>query len=267
MYHPCMSRPTSRQQAQYTHAPARSGLRLNLCAADATGATPQSNMSLAQRDNFDRVANMAREAYNIGKEILGELNVEDKIFTIQVYKTSAVQPDYANNVAPVLLNAVPQSVNEQGRTGDSIEMRGLRLTLRLIRNSPTTFNNNYVRVYILYYDCHRPATVNNFPSGAGTQDGVWDYELVSTTMAPAAQKDYDSKAKFKVIWDKTFKLTQEEPEILFHDFIKLKGKHVQFENDTSAINTGQLEIMFVGDQAASSAVSAYWHTRLYFVDN
>lgn len=261
-----MSRPTSTaQQAQYTPARVRYVSHPNLCAADTTGTRPQSDMSLAQRDNFDRVANMAREAYNIGKEILGELNVEDKIYT--VYKIATpIQPDWHNNVAPVLLNAIPQSVNEQGRTGDSVEMRGIRLTLRLFRNS-AFFNNNYVRVFLVYYDCQRPTTVQNFPTTAGSQDGIWDYELGLSAMAPAAQKDYDSKAKFSVIWDKTFKLTQEEPELLFHDFIKLKNRPIQFENDTSAVNTGALEIMFVGDQAASATVTAIWHTRLYFVDN
>jgi len=265
MYHPCMSRQTSSQQAEYTRAHARSVLRLNQCAADITATPPQSGMSLAQRDNFDRVANMAREAYNIGKEILGELNVEDKIYTVSKIATP-IQPDWHNNVAPILLNAVPQSVNEAGRTGDSLEMRGIRLTLRLIRNS-AFFNNNYVRVFLVYYDCQRPVTVQNFPTTAGSQDGVWDYELGLTAMAPAAQKDYDSKAKFSVIWDKTFKLTQDDPEILFHDFIKLKNRPVQFENDSSAVNTGALEIMFVGDQAASATVTGIWHTRLYFVDN
>lgn len=264
-----MSRPSHHPQATATRAREPSVYRLNHSAAGVTTAPvpPQCDMSLSQRDNFDRVANMAREAYNIGKEILGELNVEDKIYTITTYVTSAIQPDFANNVAPVLLNAVPQSVNEAGRTGDSIEMRGIRITARIIRTNPTVFAANWVRVYLVYYPGPRPATMQNFPTTASSTDGIWDFELKSTTMAPVAQKDYDSKARMHILWDKTYHLKQDDPEKLIHDFVKLKGKHVQFENDTSAIASGSLELMWVSDQAAAATVAAYWHTRLYFVDN
>lgn len=270
-----MQRRNNIPQGKFMSAPAQFNVRQPQSrSTDDDTEDTTTGVMLRSRDNFDRVASMARDAYNIGKELLGELNVEDKIYTTNNFATTFAgaeyrQPDYANNTPHVFLNEVPQNVKEAGRTGDSIEMKGTKLTGRIVRNVET-YSVNYVRIYIMYYYAARPASQSNFPASVDAGDGIWDFELKSSSLAPKAQKDYDSKVRSKIVWEKTFKVTHDNSEILFDDWIKLRGKHVQFENDASgsgSINTGALTIGIVSDVPASSGLQVYWHNRLYFVDN
>lgn len=261
--------PYARAPARFVHQPNQCALQSRTTDEDTTDDTTpqrQSSTNLAQRDNFDRVANMAREAYNIGKELLGELNVEDKIYTIS--KTNQ-RPDWYNNLGLTILNSVPQSVNEQGRTGDSIMCRGIHFEIRIMNNTKVAWGvgeTQYVRCFMAL-QAQTNQAMNNFPSSISAGDGIWDYELQSTVLAPYAQKDYDCKARLHILWDTVVKLDAQNPNTMIKHFQKLHF-HTQFENDSSSTNTGTLYFGIVADRAvADGSVDVNWHSRLYFVDN
>lgn len=237
-------------------------------AVVTTDTDNPSSTSLARQDNFDRVAEMARDAYRIGKEILGELNVEDKIYT---YGTTNGTPDWSNGgLYNITLNAVPQSVNEAGRTGDSIEMKGIRIAFRINTNKTSWGVNeaNYCRITVVYHEEASQQTSLPFPTNASSVDGLWDIAFKATSMAPIAPRDYDSKARDDIIWDHLVKADAQNPSHLFHVYIPLKGKHTQFENDSSTINTGSLSLWFTTDRAiAADSMTVDFTSRLYFVDN
>lgn len=208
---------------------------------------------------------MAREAYNIGKEILGELNVEDKIL---VTFASGLQPNFGTNVNLQILNNIPQAVTEGGRTGDSVEMKGIHINFHINRTA-TSYACSFVRVFLVYFPMGKPANFYNFPSAANTGDGLWDFNMSGNAMAPFAQKDFDNRARATVLWCKEYKLTHDDNEVNKDHYIKLH-KHAQWEDDSSTgtnIATGQLALGFVSNIAATADLTVQYLTRLYFVDN
>lgn len=261
------------RQASSGYAPAKYGRQQyqRHFTADAITDDPSTQPSrstplttLASKDNFDRIANIAREAYDATRVIMGELNVEDKIFQIV---PTAVVFDFANGLSPQLLNQVPQNVNEAGRTGDSIKMKGLYLTLRIVSSGTIPVNTSHMWKALLVYHPGGYVIDKNFPTTASDLTGLLEFSWMNSNLAPLAPRDYDSMDKAHVIWEKEGILTPESPMEFQQHYIKLHRK-VQFENDSSVINTGALCLYMVSDKSnVTYQLAAAYATRLYFVDN
>lgn len=244
-------------------------------AADTTDEEEQS-LSLRDKDNFDRIASIAREAYDATRVIMGELNVEQKMYQYAPTQTTALLNtlgafpviNWANGFGAVCLNQIPQNVNEAGRTGDSIKMTNLMFDIRVASVNGTWATNevDYAKLIIFY--CPGPTTATvPFGTTASATDGLLEFSYGSTVLAPFAPKDYDgnSKPRVKIVHEHLFRLTAEHPQLYHHALIKL-DKKTQFENDGNTINTGFLGFMIIGD-AGSFHCTATTAWRLYFVDN
>lgn len=228
-------------------------------------ATTEDQELLRKRDNFDEVASIARSAYKIGKEILGELNVEHKKIQNQWYSI----PSYNNGgiAQATVINQCIQGITDGTRTGDSIKVTGLRISC-LMDTLPEWDNKCHVRFMVVWQP--GPGVLYNvFPTSASTIDGFMDYDVKSTRNAVNAAKDYDSATQFEVIWDKTFYLD----EILgprshaFKHHIEFSRK-TYFENNSSVINNGVLSLLCFSDTTYNTTGPiCYLCTDVYFVDN
>jgi hypothetical protein len=221
------------------------------------------------RDNFDRVASIAREAYEMAKVIRGELNVEKYMFATgsTVLLTSITWGN--GGVSPTLMNGIPQGDQEGNRAGDSIKMTSLMMDLRVntTRANPFPTNvNDYVKLVIFYV----PGTnviSTNFGTSAGDVAGLLENSYVSSVLAPFAPRDYDgnSKGKCQILHEHLFKLSAENPDQHHRAIVRL-NKKTQFENNTTVVNTGGLFYTLVGDSTAS-VTNASFQFRLHYVDN
>lgn len=256
-----MSWNRSRTSVPFTSEPTRRTPQFSTPSNRTTGAdaTP-----VEEEDNFDRVASMARDAYRIGKELLGELNVEYKRI-----QTSIVghQPAWNNAGTPsLLLNSCTQGDTGDTRNGDQIKMT--RITGRgILRTSVATFAAYSCRV-ILYYTPGADVIINRFPTAVGAIDGLLDFAQTGTVNAPHAPKDPDCSRQTKILWDKHFELegiTSDAQEII--EFSIPLNKHTVYENNSATINNGSLRLMAVCDSAASAFFVLNMVVNVYFVDN
>ena len=237
-----------------------------------TNVDPLMSQRTDEEDNFDRVAKLARDAYSMGKEILGELNVEDKIW--QIAPINLITADWVGviNSRPIL-NSIPQSVNEAGRTGDSIKMKGINIMMNF-RSRQVTWgpNESYeFRVAVVYHPAGATIT-KHFPDALGDLDGLYERGVgatnwVANILATRAPRDYDSLDKAKVLHEFHVKLKADN-NAQWHDFYVELNRKTQFENDSSVINSGTLQ-MFITTSFAVTAITPEitWASRLYFVDN
>lgn len=280
-----MQRKTHNNRVLYEYAPTKSvrqlprnTTRLNLTTGDDTTDDQSHNQSTTlqsrteERDNFDRIASIAREAYDATRVIMGELNVEQKMYQPINGATNTAftytNYDWGNTFGIVNLNGVAQNVNEAGRTGDSIKMTNLTLDWRLQATAALTGNTvSYVTLVIFY--CPGNSVVGSaFGTAANSTNGVLEFLSGSSAISPWAPKDFDGNAKQRVVivGRHTLKVHTNDPSSHHHFFIKLHKK-TQWENDSAVINTGYLGFFLVSDTSLQTLTTSTVCSRLYFVDN
>lgn len=231
-------------------------------------AATTTDMEDHDRDNFDEVAQIARSAYKIGKELMGELNVEYKLIE---NNTFGVQPtnDAAVAGSTNILNQCIQGVTDTSRTGDSIKCSNLMLRGRIFATaSGASSLLTYVVRIIVFRVLSEQAITAVFPANAADTTGLLDYIYKGSTLAPYAALDYDSDARPHILWDKKFMIDPYHPQHEFAKLIKLNF-HTQFDNNTNTINTGALKMVLLS-QAPSTDVNrptVDWLSRVYFLDN
>lgn len=246
---------------------------------DDQSTTSQHNQpTTLERDNFDRIASIAREAYDATRVIMGELNVEQKLYVpLSGFSATFVHTvyDWANafvlttpSVANGWLNAVPQAITEAGRTGDSIKMTNLTMDWRLLATTALSGNAASTVTLLIYYCPGNTVISSNFSASATSTVSLLDWVNASTPIAPYAPKDYDgdSKKRVVIVGRHTMTVHANSPSQHHHFHIKLQKK-TQFENDSSAINTGYLGYTIISDTNLQSLTTSYIASRLYFVDN
>lgn len=248
-------------------------------AMDGNTSQNQSNTD-REKDNFDRIASIAREAYDATRVIMGELNVEQKLY-VPLFSGNACQThtayDNGNtfNIATTgRLNDIPQTVNESGRTGDSIKMSTLTLDW-VLRSTASLTGNTVAYVTLLIYYCPGSTSVTSiFGSNASALNGLLDFVNSSSAQTPWAPKDYDgdSKKRVVIVGRHTLKVHVNDPAAAHHFHIKL-NKKTQYENDQgttqalTVINTGLLGYAIFSDTTSQILTSSAVSARLYFVDN
>lgn len=232
----------------------------------------QSPTSFAQaqehdRDNFDEVAQMARSAYKLGRELLGELNTESKVIEAQ----TAITPDYngttANSV--VTLNACSQGDTDTTRNGDSIKMSNLMLRGH-VSNLDTALSQTshyWVRCTVIL-EKGITTVLKPFPTSAATTDGLFEFAYSGTNLADVAPKDYDLNAGTKILFDRKWLINQHTLHHSFEELIKV-NHHTQYENNSAAPATGALKVIWTSNVSTGSALrpTVNYGFRVYFVDN
>lgn len=273
----------SNRQVRYVYAatPSNNAQRMRqpprFTDADTTEEDDQSttrqprDTTLRSKDNFDRIAIIAREAYDATRVIMGELNVEQKMFQPLNGTNTAftyTSYDWSTTFGIVPLNAIPQSVAEAGRTGDSIKMTNLTLDWRLQATAALTGNTVSYVTLVIFYCPGNTVVASAFGSTSSSTNGVLEFNSGSSSIAPWAPKDYDGNAKQRVVivGRHTLKVHVNNPAEAHHFFIKLHKK-TQFENDSAVINTGYLGYFLVSDTALQTLTTSTICSRLYFVDN
>lgn len=230
-------------------------------AQDQSTPSTQST-NLREKDNFDRIASIAREAYDATRVIMGELNVEDKVY--EVSGTNSF--DFGNNMALQLINSIPQSVNEAGRTGDSVKIKGLYFAYRIYCSTSIAASQTLRARLFIHHHPSEFSLVYPFPTAIGSTNGVWAENLRGSTLATDAPRDYDNMDRCETLHDSHHNLTLEHPEARGHFFIKKHFK-TQYENDSVVINTGSLTMGCVSSLSTVNGLYIQWWSRLYFVDN
>jgi hypothetical protein len=240
-----------------------------------------SNQPLTEeRDNFDRIASIAREAYDATRVIMGELNVEQKLF-VPLFSGNACQThtqyDHGNSFdisTTGRLNIIPQSVAEAGRTGDSIKMTNLTLDWTLRATAALTGNTVCYVTLLVYYCPGNTSVTSIFGANASALNGLLDFVNSSSQQTPWAPKDYDgdSKKRAVIVGRHTMKVHVNDPAVSHHFNIKLHKK-TQYENDQgtttalTVINTGLLGYAIFSDTNLQTLTTSAVSARLYFVDN
>lgn len=210
---------------------------------------------------------MARSAYKIGREILGELNVEQKLISGSV---AGLFPDNSGTTAlsVVPLNYCSQGDTDATRDGDSIKITNLFIRGTVYNvNAATTPDYHYFVRLVVYWEPGIYSTKFAFPSAIGATDGILDFTYKGNALAPFSPKDYDLDNSTEILYDKLFTLNAQTPS---HEFKKLIRVHrkTQYENDSAFPATGILNMLFISNIASPTTrpgVNYLWRT--YFVDN
>lgn len=202
---------------------------------------------------------MARDAYRIGKELLGELNVEQKVI---VTGPSQFTPDYTGS-GGALLNSCSQGVTDSTRNGDSIKISNLKLHWYAVCATA----GSYLVRCIVYWQPGPDQLTLAFPTTISAQDGLMDFTMRGTYMAPLCTKDYDNEHKSLILYDKTFVLQPGNESIKFDTPLINVDRHTIFENDSSTINNGVLRVIWISNAAASANLVVSYNAYVYFIDN
>jgi len=186
----------------------------------------------------------AMKALKIATRVASMINVEYKYIETDV--TSAAISWNGSIYDGLCLPQQGVTVNQ--REGDSIKMKNLTIEGTLFRSS----GNEIVRIIIFIdKDCSitTPAT---YWEGIGTNNVV------------LSDKNQDNKFKTKMLLDKTFIMTDDQPLKLFKWVVKI-DKHLHFEKGSLFSATNNQLKMFVVNQNGNTTLS--FHSHVSYVDN
>lgn len=251
-----MFRPQSTARAQ-----SRTGLWPNPTQDLKRPTTVIAATTEEDRDNFDRVASMARDAYTLTKEIMGELNVEQKVLHQQGSPTAL----WDGVAGTQLLNDMAQGVTDSTRTGDSVKYTNMSLRFCMYSNATVAAVPVMSRI-VVWWQQGADLCSNLFPTSVGATDGVLDWNCKNTIEAVLATKDFDASRDVEILFDHSEVVIPQQKSVVHHRLLRL-NKHSQFENNTSNIATGFLRIGFVTNSSVAHQALCVYNTDLYFVDN
>jgi len=216
------------------------------------------------RDNFEEVADMARSAYRIGREIKDMINTEHKQFV----RSSITEPVGTSQVSfngttPVILNNPTQGVVDTSRVGDSIKCQ--TLTVRWFHELGASLNGFTQPVkFVVWWQ-----EDNTLPMPLTAI-----YRQMGNTSAVLSLKDYDNRFTTKILYEKIY--TVEGNEIsglgnntrVMQKIIKI-DKHTQFDNGDNIIVTGCLRMAWISTTSAALATAflTVYEAALSFTDD
>jgi len=186
------------------------------------------------------------ELYRDVKKLKDMVNVEYKEIT---WANTGTAVTYNGNNDP--LSVIPQGVANAQRTGDSVKLQ--TLTLRGAVNLNAAGQEGLVRMIILN-------DKNNIISTPATL--LTD---VGTSLAPFGLKVEENKYETKMLYDRTFKVSNQNPITPFKVVLPLNF-HTNFVAGTTGVSTGMLRLIFVSNILINPPSVSY-KVQLSYTDN
>lgn len=197
-----------------------------------------------RKQNFvSRHMGTAQKALVLAKRLADAVNTEYKAAD-GAFSNS---PDWNGSVFTIA--AIAQGLNDNQRVGDSLKLQKLTLRNTMARGAADCF----LRVMILRDDQNKVAAVSDVLAQSGNIYGV------------ISPKNYDKRFQTKILYDRVFILDSSDP-IKIMDVVLDLNWHIQFNNATTTVNTGDLKMLLISNQSANIP-SIGTTTRITFTDN
>lgn len=191
---------------------------------------------------YQNYAAGASQLWSDVKKLKALVNVELKEASLQTTQT----PGYAGVL--IELNQIPQGLTDSSRTGDSIKLQDIHFRCLVSNTRIAT-----ARVVLIWDNDQKVAVPGDV------------YDQIGNTYAPISMKDFDLRFQSKILYDRIVRLDPGQQSVVINKKIKI-GKHTNFENGTTTVNTGSLKMLLIGDAAAGLS-TFQWNSRLLFTDN
>lgn len=247
--------------------------------AGITLAQAQSDIQEESKDNFDRVASMARDAYTISKEIMGMINVEYKRYQGAIY---SFQPTSGNIVCSQtttqtvghfnFFTEITQGDDDAQRVGDSIKVQDFIMKMEC-RAGAAGAQPYYIKVIFYWDESNQIDRTFATVSGVGSTTGLLEILTENTSLCTMATKDYDGDIKTKILEEKIIKvgptLATVSDSVSQHHFRLRINRHTQFENNSNVLNSGTLKCLIMSSAVSGDlnrpSVSLYY--QVYYTDD
>jgi len=197
------------------------------------------------RKSYPRKSNLAREVRLIKRTIKPEL------------KLLLPDPPTGNVLStPVYteLNLVALGTGSNNRIGQQIACKSIRIHFRLSRDTASTEPFNRVRLMLVWY---------KQPGGYLLDDNVL---FTGGSAAIDAFTSWTDRKQFKVLYDKTYILTEQYPVKNVRIAKKLTGLTEYDDASSGAIQTGALYMVSFSDVATNAPDISEPAGRLFFTD-
>lgn len=192
-------------------------------------------------------SSVASTALKTAKWVAGLVNAEYKYWDVS--PSLPIASTYNGYITGPLC-APPQGVDVESRTGDSIKM--VNLTMRLLFQFNGLQYEN-VRVIIFHDKENSITNVSDFLDITGSQLAV---------LSPKNQVyQYDSKT----IFDKTYSISSNTPQVLVDQVFKL-NMHSHFQASTTTVKNNAIKMIIIGQQPTSGTTFQYF-SKITYLDN
>lgn len=213
---------------------------------------------VVQQSKFQRYANYAVQGFKTALYLRSLINTEFKDMQLTAANQNVTDDGYV-----VGLCYPTQGDGDDNRDGDSIRLKNLRVKGMIQYNSAqTTYPNQLVRV-IVFND------KANTVGGDLTTSALLDGGLVGTSQCVFAPKDRDNMYRTKVLFDRVYSVSSQNPVRQFSIRLNNINFHTQFENGTTTMNTNALKIAYCSnvDAAQTDFPKIQWVSDCSFIDN
>lgn len=194
---------------------------------------------------LQQVGREADTAWAGVKRIMALLNVETKSSTF----STVVAPTNAGALIGNLTAAITQGVGDNQRTGDSVKLTRLRMSIRLYYTSDTA----PLQICLVNSKDGVPVVADVFET------------LGSTTYSGMSFENHDQRGADKWMWKKIAGVDLYTPSKVFEVDLKL-DHHVLYINGTAVVSSGCLSLWGIANVAVGANGFTVQST-LDFVDN
>jgi len=204
---------------------------------------PKKNES----NTLGNIASIASTALQTAKWVATLVNAEYKYFDVS--PSLPIASTYNGYITGPLC-APPQGVDVESRTGDSIKM--VNLTMRMILN----YNgSNYENIRVIIFNDKENSMVN-----------VSDFlDLTGTSLAILSPKNQINQYDTKTIFDKTYALSANTPQVLIEEVFKL-DMHTHFQASTTTVKNNAIKLIVIGQQVSGGGTFQYF-SKITYLDN
>jgi len=190
---------------------------------------------------------IAKTALKTAKWVAGLVNAEYKYYDVS--PSLPIASNYNGYITGPLC-APPQGTDVESRTGDSIKM--VNMTLRMLVNYNGA-NYENLRVIIVHDKENSIVNVSDF------------LDLTGSSLAVLSPKNQINQYDSKTIFDKTYGISANRPQVIIEKVIKL-NMHTHFQASTTTVKNNAIKLIVIGQQAASGSSFQYF-SKITYLDN
>lgn len=201
-----------------------------------------------------KTSSVASTAFNIAKYAVKGFKFIKGLINVEKFKFDTTWNTTAASSAGVThINAIAQGDGDSGRTGNSLLMKYLYMSLNIVRNSASTASSDTVRVVVV---------IDKEQVG----DTTPAYNAVFEANNPLALINKNNVGRFTILYDKFYNLTSNSPAVQIKEMIPL-NMHCRYNGTASTdIEKNGLYVMWIGG-SLSNEPSFAGNARLAYYDN